>query len=172
MFSPVPLAAPLPLSLQLAWLLPMYGFSGMVLVLPWAAGWFPRNGQRPAAYLTILFTVLAVLHGSLALWDVWQGGPHHLSVGWFRAADLDLRIGFDLSLTSLAALQLVTGAGERPKAPERTTTGRGGRAGEEERTVGGDVRGVLDREKSGGWTGLIGLGSSGLAVELAGGGAV
>ena len=104
----MPLAAPLPLSLQLAWLLPVYGFCGMVLVLPWAAGWFPRNGQRPAAYLTILFTVLAVLHGSLALWDVWQGGPHHLSVGWFRAADLDLRIGFDLSLTSLAALQLVT----------------------------------------------------------------
>ncbi|MFN9913701.1 MAG: hypothetical protein ACK53L_14000, partial [Pirellulaceae bacterium] len=47
----------------------------------------------------------------------------------------------------------------------------GGRAGEEERTVGGDVRGVLDRVKSGGLTGLTGLGSSGLAVELAGDGA-
>ncbi|TVS02977.1 MAG: NAD(P)H-quinone oxidoreductase subunit F [Cyanobium sp. PLM2.Bin73] len=100
--------APLPLSLQLAWLIPLYGFSGLVLALPWACGMFRRNGQRPAAYLNILVTLVAVLHGSLALRDVWLGGPHHISHSWFAVADLNLRIGLDLSLYSLAALALVT----------------------------------------------------------------
>lgn len=100
--------ASLPLSLQLAWLIPLYGFSGLALALPWMGGLFPRNGQRPAAYLNILVTVLAVLHGSLALRDVWLTGPHHISLPWFAVADLNLRIGLDLSLNTLAALELVT----------------------------------------------------------------
>ncbi len=102
------MAASLPLSLQLAWLIPIYGFSGMALALPWACGWFPRNGQRPAAYLNILVTLLAVVHGSLALRDVWLTGPHHISLPWFSVADLNLRIGLDLSLNTLSALELVT----------------------------------------------------------------
>lgn len=100
--------APLPLSLQLAWLIPLYGFSGLLLALPWACGLFRRNGQRPAAYLNIVVTLLAVLHGSLALRDVWLSGPHHISLSWFAVADLNLRIGLDLSLYTLAALELVT----------------------------------------------------------------
>ncbi|KAF0652589.1 NAD(P)H-quinone oxidoreductase subunit F [Cyanobium sp. Copco_Reservoir_LC18] len=100
---------PLPLSIQLSWLIPLYGFSGMLLSLPWAAGWVKRNGPRPAAYLNLLVTLLAVLHGSLVLRAVLALGPQHLDIAWFSAADLDLRIGFDLSLTNLAALELVTG---------------------------------------------------------------
>ncbi len=99
----------LPLSIQLSWLIPLYGFSGMLLSLPWAAGWVKRNGPRPAAYLNLLVTLLAVLHGSLVLRAVLALGPQHLDIAWFSAADLDLRIGFDLSLTNLAALELVTG---------------------------------------------------------------
>lgn len=98
----------LPLSIQLSWLIPLYGFSGMLLSLPWAAGWVKRNGPRPAAYLNLLVTLLAVLHGSLVLRAVLALGPQHLDIAWFSAADLDLRIGFDLSLTNLAALELVT----------------------------------------------------------------
>ncbi|MBD2421960.1 NAD(P)H-quinone oxidoreductase subunit F [Cyanobium sp. FACHB-13342] len=98
----------MPLPIQLAWLLPLYGFSGMVLSLPWAAGWFKRNGPRPAAYLNLLVTLLAVAHSSLILQQVWILGPQHLEFPWFQAADLNLRIGFDLSLTNLAALELVT----------------------------------------------------------------
>ena len=98
----------LPLPLQLIWLVPLYGFSGMVLSLPWASGWIKRNGPRPAAYLNLLVTLLGVVHGSLALQEVVAFGPQHLEFGWFQAADLNLRIGFDLSLTNLAALELVT----------------------------------------------------------------
>ncbi|MBM5792168.1 MAG: NAD(P)H-quinone oxidoreductase subunit F, partial [Cyanobacteria bacterium M_surface_10_m1_298] len=98
----------MPLPIQLAWLLPLYGFSGMVLSLPWAAGWFKRNGPRPAAYLNLLVTLLAVVHGTLIVQEIWTLGPQHLDFPWFQAADLNLRIGFDLSLTNLAALELVT----------------------------------------------------------------
>jgi NAD(P)H-quinone oxidoreductase subunit 5 len=49
-----------------------------------------------------------VLHGSLAISEVVTLGPQHLDFPWFQAADLNLRIGFDLSLTNLAALELVT----------------------------------------------------------------
>ena len=89
-------------------MLPLYGFSGMVLSLPWAAGWFKRNGPRPAAYLNLLVTLLAVGHSSIILKQVWTLGPQHFEFPWFQAADLNLRIGFDLSLTNLAALELVT----------------------------------------------------------------
>ena len=104
----LPVAPPLPLPIQLAWLIPLYGFSGVLLSLPWAAGWIKRNGPRPAAYLNLLVTLVAVLHGSLILQEVFTLGPQHLDFRWFQVADLDLRIGFDLSLTNLAALELVT----------------------------------------------------------------
>jgi NAD(P)H-quinone oxidoreductase subunit 5 len=102
------LSAALPLPLQLIWLVPVYGFSGMLLSLPWATGWIKRNGPRPAAYLNLLVTLLAVLHGSVVIREVASIGPQHLDFAWFQAADLNLRIGFDLSLTNLAALELVT----------------------------------------------------------------
>jgi len=102
------LSAALPLPLQLIWLVPLYGFSGMLLSLPWATGWIKRNGPRPAAYLNLLVTLLAVVHGSLAIREVVSIGPQHLEFAWFQAADLNLRLGFDLSLTNLAALELVT----------------------------------------------------------------
>ena len=98
----------LPLPLQLTWLIPVYGFSGMLLSLPWATGWIKRNGPRPAAYLNLLVTLLAVVHGSLVIREVLFSGPQHLDFGWFRVADLNLRIGLDLSFINLAALELVT----------------------------------------------------------------
>ncbi len=101
-------AAP-PLIIQLAWLIPLYGFVGVVLSLPWACGWIRREGPRPAAYLNILVTLLAFLHGSAVLAVVLREGPFAITVPWFQAADLTLSLSFDLSLTSLASLELVTG---------------------------------------------------------------
>ena len=102
------MTAALPLPIQLVWLIPVYGFSGVLPSLPWATGWVKRNGPRPAAYLNVLVTLLAFAHGSLVTLDIWQRGAQHLSINWFTAADLHLAIGFDLSLTNLAALELVT----------------------------------------------------------------
>ena len=100
--------AHLPLSIQLSWLIPLYGFSGVLLSLPWATGWVKRNGPRPAAYLNLLMTVLGIAHGSLILAWIQQNGGVVIEWPWFEAAGLDLRIGFDLSLTNLAALEFVT----------------------------------------------------------------
>ncbi|MEB3334518.1 MAG: NAD(P)H-quinone oxidoreductase subunit F [Cyanobacteriota bacterium] len=104
----LPGGSALPLPIQLAWLIPLYGFSGVLLSLPWAAGWIKRNGPRPAAYLNLLVTLVAVLHGSLIIQEVLAIGPQQLDLPWFHVADLDLRIGLDLNLTNLAALELVT----------------------------------------------------------------
>ena len=100
--------AHLPLSIQLCWLIPLYGFSGVFLSLPWATGWVKRNGPRPAAYLNLLMTVLGVAHGSLILAWVQQNGGVVIEWPWFETSGLDLRIGFDLGLTNLAALEFVT----------------------------------------------------------------
>ncbi|MFM9104495.1 MAG: NAD(P)H-quinone oxidoreductase subunit F, partial [Cyanobium sp.] len=75
---------------------------------PWASGLIRRNGPRPAAYINLLLTLLAVVHGSLVFRDVLCNGPQVLDFPWFQAAELDLRVGFDLSVTNLAALDLVT----------------------------------------------------------------
>ncbi len=98
----------MPLPIQFVWLIPLYGFSGMLLSLPWASGLIRRNGPRPAAYINLLLTLLAVVHGSLVIRDIFSSGPQYLDFPWFQVADLDLRIGFDLSVTNLAALELVT----------------------------------------------------------------
>jgi NAD(P)H-quinone oxidoreductase subunit 5 len=98
----------LPLSIQLVWLIPIYGLSGMLLSLPWAAGWFKRQGPRPAAYLNLLMTLIGVIHGSLVLRQILQLGAQRLQFDWFAVADLKLQIGFELSLTNLSALEFVT----------------------------------------------------------------
>lgn len=98
----------LPLSIQYVWLIPLYGFSGMFLSLPWAAGWFKRQGPRPAAYLNLIMTLLGIIHGSLVLQQILQLGAQHLQYDWFGVADMNLQIGFELSLTNLAALEFVT----------------------------------------------------------------
>ena len=81
----------------------------MVLALPWAAGWFRRDAHRPAAYLNILLTLLAFVHGSFVLQDVITLGPATLHYPWLSVADLKLDISFSLSLTNVAALELITG---------------------------------------------------------------
>ena len=99
----------LSLPIQTAWLIPLYGFIGMLVSLPWACGWFRRDAHRPAAYLNILLTLLAFAHGSLILQEVYQSGPVDLAFPWLSVADLELNISFSLSLTNLVALELITG---------------------------------------------------------------
>ncbi len=94
---------------RLAWLVPIYGFAGMLLSLPWAAGWIRRNGPRPAAYLNLLVTLLAFIHGSGALAWVWGHGPYDLSLAWLHVLDLQFDWDFRLSRFNLGALELVTG---------------------------------------------------------------
>ena len=97
------------LPIQTSWLIPLYGFTGMLLALPWAAGWFRRDAHRPAAYLNLVLTLLAFVHGSLVLRDVMAFGPATLHFPWLTVADLQLDLSFSLSLTNVVALELITG---------------------------------------------------------------
>ncbi|TGG84405.1 MAG: NAD(P)H-quinone oxidoreductase subunit F [Aphanocapsa feldmannii 288cV] len=97
------------LSVRFAWLIPLYGFAGVLLSLPWAAGWIRRHGPRPAAYLNLLVTLLAFVHGSISLVWIWEHGTYALDLVWLDAAGLRLDWSFVLSPFNLGALELVTG---------------------------------------------------------------
>ena len=81
----------------------------MLVSLPWAFGWFRRDAHRPPAYLNILLTLLAVVHGSLVLREVMANGPALIGMPWLTVGDLNLEISFSLSLTNVSALELITG---------------------------------------------------------------
>jgi NAD(P)H-quinone oxidoreductase subunit 5 len=81
---------------------------GAVASLPWSAGLIRRTGPRPAAYLNILMTLLASIHGLLAFRGIWNQGSYELMFNWFSFADLELNLSFELSVLTLGTLELVT----------------------------------------------------------------
>ncbi|NEO26612.1 MAG: NAD(P)H-quinone oxidoreductase subunit F, partial [Kamptonema sp. SIO4C4] len=95
--------------LQTSWLAPLYGLIGAILTLPWSIGIIRRTGPRPAAYLNLLMTLLAFIHGSIAFQTIWGQEPQQLVWNWLQAADLDLTLTIDLSPLSLGALEVVAG---------------------------------------------------------------
>lgn len=95
--------------LETSWLLPIYGIVGAIASLPWATGAIRRSGQRPAAYLNILMTLVAFLHGVFVFRGIWNQGAYELGLTWFSMADFQLTLSFDISVLNLGALELVTG---------------------------------------------------------------
>jgi NAD(P)H-quinone oxidoreductase subunit 5 len=97
------------LLINTGWWIPCYGFVGAVLTIPWVTRLVRRTGPRPAAYLNILMTVLAFVHGSLLFRQVWNHTPYHLVVNWLTVAGLELNLTFELSSVSVGAMESVTG---------------------------------------------------------------
>jgi NAD(P)H-quinone oxidoreductase subunit 5 len=95
--------------IQTSWWIPCYGLLGAVLTLPWAAGIVRRTGPRPAAYINLLMTVIALVHGMIVFRTILGQESQHLSFHWFQAADLDLELVLDISPVSTGAVELVTG---------------------------------------------------------------
>lgn len=95
--------------LQSSWLIPLYGLAGAMMSLPWSMGLIRRTGQRPAAYLNLLMTLLSFIHGSLAFSISWGKPAQHLVFHWLSVADLDLPLAFEISPVSLGAIDLVAG---------------------------------------------------------------
>ncbi len=89
------------------WFLPLYGLIGALLTLPWAIGLIKRTGPRPAAYLNILTTSLALVHSLLVFKEVGQGKPTSFVINWFSAADLNLSFELDLSSVGIGATILI-----------------------------------------------------------------
>ncbi|MDY7024504.1 MAG: NAD(P)H-quinone oxidoreductase subunit F, partial [Cyanobacteriota bacterium] len=95
--------------LESSWWIPFYGLLGAILSLPWATGVIRRTGPRPAAYLNLLMTTLAFIHGSIVFRLTWDHAPVHLTLSWLQAAGLDLSLVLEVSPVSVGAMELVTG---------------------------------------------------------------
>jgi NAD(P)H-quinone oxidoreductase subunit 5 len=95
--------------LQTSWWIPCYGLLGALLTIPWAIGLIRRTGPRPAAYLNVVMTLLAFVHGTLAFWATLQQEPLHPTFHWLSVADFDLTFELEISSVSVGAMELVTG---------------------------------------------------------------
>ena len=89
--------------------IPFYGFMGAILTLPWAMGIVRRTGPRPGAYINVLMTVVAFLHSTIVLKDIWNQEPQSFLITWLKAADLDLTFALEISPITVGAVVLITG---------------------------------------------------------------
>jgi NAD(P)H-quinone oxidoreductase subunit 5 len=97
------------LLLDTGWWIPGYGAIGAILTIPWMTRSIRRTGPRPAAYLNILMTAIALIHGSIIFRLVWDRTTHQIVFNWLTVAGLDLNLTFELSSVSVGAMEAVTG---------------------------------------------------------------
>jgi NAD(P)H-quinone oxidoreductase subunit 5 len=95
--------------LKSTWAIPFYGLLGGLLTLPWSGGIIRKTGPKPAAYINLLMSVLAFIHGLLVFNQIWSQPTQKLVFHWLQVADLDLSLAIELSPVSLGAMQLVCG---------------------------------------------------------------
>ena len=93
---------------QTSWLIPFYGLAGAILSLPWATGVIRRTGPRPAAYLNLLMTVVACIHGWFILGSALNQPTQEIVFHWLQVADLDLSLALEISPISAGAMEVVT----------------------------------------------------------------
>lgn len=91
------------------WLVPTYALSGGLLALPWSPAFIRRTGPRPAGYLNIAMTLLALLHSLAALPLVWGQPAQTLSLDWLQAAGLNISLELTLSATTVGIMALISG---------------------------------------------------------------
>ena len=92
---------------ETVWLIPGYSLVGSLMSLPWSLGLLRRTGPRPAAYISILMTIVALVHGTYILSMSWQRPAQQFVYHWLTAADLDISLSIELSPVSLGALELI-----------------------------------------------------------------
>ena len=93
---------------QTSWWIPFYSLIGAILSLPWATGVIRRTGPRPAAYVNLLMTVLACVHGWFILGTALNQPATEIVFHWLRVADLDLSFALEISPITAGAMEVVT----------------------------------------------------------------
>jgi NAD(P)H-quinone oxidoreductase subunit 5 len=94
---------------QTAWFIPCYPLLGMLLSILWFPSIIRRTGPRPAGYVNLVTTFIAVVHSAIALGALLEQPARYASVAWLQVAGLDLSIPLELSAVTLGACTLVTG---------------------------------------------------------------
>lgn len=54
------------------WLIPLYPILGIGLSSLWSPAIIKCTGPRPAGYVNILLTLIALIHGIYAFFETWQ----------------------------------------------------------------------------------------------------
>jgi NAD(P)H-quinone oxidoreductase subunit 5 len=94
---------------QTAWLIPCYPFVGMLLSVLWFPSIIRRTGPRPAGYVNLVMTFLALVHGVIASIALWDQPAQYQFLPWLHVAGLDLTLPLEISSVTLSACTLVTG---------------------------------------------------------------
>lgn len=95
---------------ETSWLIPVYPLIGALLTIPWSPGLIRRTGPRPAGYVNIATTLMALIHSLLAFHALWgNSSDQFFFVPWLQVADLNLIIPLEVSSITLGAAILITG---------------------------------------------------------------
>jgi NAD(P)H-quinone oxidoreductase subunit 5 len=96
---------------ETSWLIPLYPLMGALLTIPWSPGLIRRTGPRPAGYINIVATFMALVHALLAFNGLWtrHSSPQFFFAPWLQVADLNLTIPLEVSAITLGAIVLITG---------------------------------------------------------------
>ncbi|MDZ7963196.1 MAG: NAD(P)H-quinone oxidoreductase subunit F [Aulosira sp. DedQUE10] len=95
--------------LETVWLVPCYALIGGLLAVPWSPGIISRTGPRPAGYVNLVMTFLALLHSAIAFFATWNQPPIEVFIPWLSTAGLNLTIAIEISSISVGALIVITG---------------------------------------------------------------
>ncbi|MDB9376606.1 proton-conducting transporter membrane subunit, partial [Nodularia sphaerocarpa] len=95
--------------LETVWLVPCYALTGGLLAIPWSPGIIRKTGSRPAGYVNLIMTFLALVHSVLALQCTWNQPPQEIFIPWLSTAGLNLTISLEISAVSVGAMVIVTG---------------------------------------------------------------
>lgn len=97
------------LLIETFWFVPCYPLIGMLVSLFWSPGFVRRTGPRPAGYVNLLTTFLALIHSFIVFPAIWNQEPLHIESLWLQVADLTLAIPLEISAITVGAVILITG---------------------------------------------------------------
>ncbi|NJN60284.1 MAG: NAD(P)H-quinone oxidoreductase subunit F [Coleofasciculaceae cyanobacterium RL_1_1] len=92
---------------QNVWLIPCYALIGAMLALPWSPGLVRRTGPRPAGYINVVLSLLALVHSLVALTDIWGQSATSESFVWLDAAGLTITLDLEVSSLTLGVCSLI-----------------------------------------------------------------
>ncbi|MEO0806622.1 MAG: NAD(P)H-quinone oxidoreductase subunit F, partial [Cyanobacteria bacterium J06643_4] len=93
--------------LEMGWLIPLYPLMGVLLSIPWSPAFIKKTGPRPAGYVNVIATLVALIHSVVALYYLWGQPAISWSFVWFEVAGLSIDLPFTFSGLSLGATTLI-----------------------------------------------------------------
>ncbi|MEM6503542.1 MAG: NAD(P)H-quinone oxidoreductase subunit F [Cyanobacteria bacterium P01_C01_bin.89] len=93
--------------LNTVWLAPCYCLFGSIATLPWSTAMTRGQGPRLPAYLNLLATAIACIHGGIAFFATYSHEVRYIDWPWLRVGDLVLDFSLEISPVSVGAMELI-----------------------------------------------------------------